>query len=126
MSQTRQEQLLREKPVFWGFLGVGILSLLGGILMFVQIVREEKQERLIPPDMQLLFTTVYSQQNILRNERGVYTPALIELGVNQETCRRYECLLTLKDGGQDYLFRMKRDDRTWVIQSRSPQPTEEK
>jgi hypothetical protein len=76
--------------------------------------------------VQVLFTTVYSAQNLMRNERGVYTPALSELGVDQEACRRYNCLLTLSQDGKDYRFHLEKDVRAWTMRSGSPVPQEEK
>lgn len=124
--ETRTQLILREKPVFWGFLAVGFISLLGGIVMFFQVAREMKAEITVPTDVQVMFTTVFTTQNLLHNERGVYSPALSEMGVEAEMCRRYNCLLTLEEAGKNYKFRLEKDDRVWVTHAASPMPVEEK
>lgn len=115
-----------EKPVFWGFLAVGFIALAGGIVMVFVVARDYKAEQGAPSDMGLVFTQVYSNQNLLKNERGKFTPALSELGVEQDKCRRYECLLTLAPDAMSYKFKMTKEGRTWYIESKSPVPKEEK
>lgn len=91
--------------------------------MFVKVVPPREPEN-IPRDVTLLFTQVFSQQNLIRNERGTFTPALNEVGVSQDQCRLYRCLLTVKEGGKDYEFRLTKEDRSWMIRSTSPKGQE--
>ncbi len=114
-----------KSKIFTGYLVIGFASLVGGIFMFVFIVLpQSKPISGVPRDVQLLFTEVFSQQNIIRNEVGRYSPALVQLNVDQETCRRYSCLLTLNPTGLDYVFRLSKDGQTWAIGSKSPMPKE--
>lgn len=113
---------MREKPSFWGFMAVGFIALAGGIVMFVKVVPIGAPEGGVPRDVQMIFTQVYSAQNLIRSERGKYTPALIEIGVDQETCRRYSCLLQLTAEGANYDFRLAKDGQAWFIQAFSPVP----
>ena len=120
-------QQLREKPVFWGFIGVGLVSLAGGILMAAQVAREMHAEKTdMPPEMSMMFIDVFSAQNILFNERGTYSASDIEVGVDQEKCRQYECLLTLAPDGKDYTFKMTKGGHSFHIRAKSPIPVEDK
>ncbi|MGZ3694307.1 MAG: hypothetical protein ACXWQO_08990 [Bdellovibrionota bacterium] len=118
---------LREKPVFWGFLGIGFISLFGGIIMAGQVAREMKADKSdIPPEMGMIFIDVFTGENLLFSERSKYAAALNEVGVNQDKCREYNCLLTLAPDSLNYKFQMSVDGRTWFIQAKSPVPVEEK
>ncbi|MGE3262511.1 MAG: hypothetical protein AB7K68_12090 [Bacteriovoracia bacterium] len=118
---------MREKPVVWGFFGVGLIALAGGIVMAVQVARDMRADKSdIPPEMGMVFIDVFSAQNLLRSERGKYSAALNELGVEQDKCRMYSCLLTLAPDALNYRFKMSTNGRTWFIQAQSPIPAEEK
>jgi hypothetical protein len=120
MSMQAFEKL--DRRVF-GFMAVGFLSLIGGIFIFAFIVVPQRQPQSgVPRDVQMVFTQVFVHQNLLRNETGRFSPALIQLGVGQEECRRYNCLLTLGGDAQDYEFRLSKGDQTWLIRSNSPVP----
>lgn len=115
---------LGEKS-FWGYLAVGLFSLLGGIAVFIfLVIPDRKPESGVPRDVQVAFTNMYMNQMNAKNELGRYTPALIQLDVDQDTCMRYRCLLTLTPDGQDYTYKLSRGDQTWEIHSRSPVPKE--
>jgi hypothetical protein len=121
------KQLLREKPVVWGFFGIGLISLLGGIIMAGQVAREMKADKSdIPPEMGMIFIDVFTGQNLLFSEREKYSAALNEVGVVQDKCREYSCLLTLDPDAKNYKFRMSVNGRTWHIQKQSPIPVEDK
>lgn len=110
---------------FWGYMTVGFISLFGGIAVFMFLVVPDREPANgVPRDVQIFFTNVYMDQNNIKNETGRYTPALIQLNVEQEYCRRFNCLMTVAADGQDYEFRLSKDGRTWAIHSRSPKPTE--
>jgi hypothetical protein len=118
---------LREKPVVWGFFGVGVISLLGGIVMAMQVAREMRAEKPdIPPEMGMIFIDVFTGQNLLFSERGKYSAALNEVAVPQDKCREFSCLLTLEPDAMNYRFKMSVNGRTWHIQKQSPIPVEEK
>lgn len=116
--------VLGEKS-FWGYLTVGLISLVGGIIVFIFLVIPDRQpESGVPRDVQVFFTNIYMNQLNAKNELGRYTPALSQLEVEQDTCMRYQCLLTLTPDGQDYTFRISKGGHTWAIHSKSPKPTE--
>lgn len=118
-------QLKDKDRNFVGFLVIGFASLVGGIFMFAFIVIPSvRPVSGVPRDVQLIFTRVFSQQNLVRRETGKYTPALITLGVDQEECRRYRCLLTLAPEANDYTLRLTQDEKSWEIRSSSPMPKE--
>lgn len=115
----------KQKKAFTGFFIIGVASFIGGILIFAMIVVPQlKPETGVPRDVQMVFTELFSRQSLIWKERGKYTPALIEVGVEQDQCSRYNCLLTLDPSGDDYLFRMSKDGQTWEIHSKSPVPKE--
>ncbi len=121
------KEILREKPVIWGFFGVGLIALLGGIIMAVHVARDMRAAKSdIPPTMGMMFIDVFSGQNLLFSERGNYTAALSELGVKQDKCREYSCLLTLDPDAKNYKFKMSVNGRTWHISKQSPIPVEDK
>jgi hypothetical protein len=113
-----------NKPVFFGLMGVGFLAMLGGIAMFVYVVPRDMDTGGIPRDVGLLFTNVFSQQILLKNERNRYAAALTEVGVDRETCDRFQCRLTVQPDGKDYIFRLSKEGHTWAIVSKSPVPKE--
>jgi len=115
---------LGEKS-FWGYLAIGLVSLFGGILVFIFLVIPDRQpESGVPRDVQVMFTTIYMNQLNAKNETGRYTPALTQLDVQQDECMRYECLLTLTPDAQDYTFKLSKGGHSWAIHSKSPKPTE--
>ena len=108
-----------------GYFIVGVASLIGGIFIFAFIVIPSlESDTGVPREMQMIFTDVYSRQGLLFNERKKYSPAQIEVGIDQETCRQYSCLLTVDPDGRDYVFKLSKGDQTWAIHSRSPVPKE--
>lgn len=110
---------------FVGFFVIGFASLVGGIFMFVFIVLpNSKPISGVPRDVQMIFTNVFSQQNLLKNETGRFSAALVQVGIAQEDCRRYSCLLTLNPAGDDYVFRLSKEGQVWQIRSKSPVPSE--
>lgn len=116
----------REKPVFWGFFAIGLIALAGGIVMAVMVAGQMRAEKSVPVDVGMLFTQVFSAQNLLRSERSKYSAALIELGVDQDKCRAYSCLLTLDPTATNYKFQLSKEGRTWYIHAFSPVPIEVK
>ncbi len=114
---------MRDHRSFWGFLLVGFLAMAAGIVMFVSVV-PKKDDGGPPREMTMIFVNAYSQQNLLFSERGRYSPALTELGIDQEMCRRYSCLLQLHPSGKDYELRLSQGERSWHIFSKSPVPKE--
>lgn len=116
----------QDKPVFFGFLGVGFLSLLGGIAMFAYVVPREMKTAGPPRDVGLLFTNVFTQQIVAFNENKRYAAALSQVGVSHETCARYGCRLTVPPDGATYVFRLSSGGRTWTITPKTPVPQEEK
>lgn len=110
------------KPVFYGFLAVGFLSLLGGIAMFIYVVPRDMDTGGVPRDMGMIFTEVFTQQLMLHNQNNRYAASLGEVNVDRETCDRYRCRLTTQPDGSTYIFRLSRDGRTWAIQPSSPVP----
>lgn len=110
---------------FWGYIWVGVASLLAGIVMFFFVVKRDMEiDEKVPRDVQLYFTIVYVNQNNFKNSTGRFNPALNMLEVDQEVCRRFLCLLTLTPDGQDYTFKLTRGEHTWAINSKSPHPKE--
>jgi hypothetical protein len=108
---------------FFGFIAVGVVSLIGGILIFIFVVVPERESIInVPRDVQMIFTQVFSQEGVFVNETGYFNPALTELGVEQEDCRRYSCLLTLSKDRKSYTFRLSKEGRTWQIGPKSPVP----
>ena len=114
-----------ENKVHLGYLIVGFASLIGGICMFFFIVVPQlKPVTGVPRDVQMVFTELFSQQDLVKRETGRFTPALIRVGVDQEVCRRYACLLTLTPASDGYEFRMAKEGKTWRISHHSPVPKE--
>lgn len=114
-----------ESKIHFSYLIVGFASLIGGIAMFAFIVVPQLQpETGVPRDVQLIFTELFSQQSLVRRETGKFTPALIQVGVNQDVCRRYSCLLTLTEKSDGYEFRLGKDGKNWHITHHSPVPKE--
>jgi len=110
---------------FVGFLVIGFASLVGGLIMFAFIVLPRvRPESGVPRDIQMIFTRMFSNQNLVRRETGKFTPALVTVGVELEQCRRFSCLLTLTPGQDDYVFQLTKDGQTWEIRSQSPVPKE--
>lgn len=94
--------------------------------MFIFIVVPSRNvEDGVPRDVQLIFTEAFSQQNMIRNEKGRYTAALLDLGLEKMGCERYSCLLTSAPDGNGYQFRLSKEGKTWVINNHSPVPVEE-
>jgi hypothetical protein len=120
----RKNAWLMDKAVF-GYIVVGIASLIGGIFIFSFIVVPQLQpETGVPRDVQMVFTEVFSRQSLLLKERGVYTPAMIEVGLDQDTCRKYECMMTVDATGKDYVMKLSKGGSSWQIHSKSPVPKE--
>jgi len=110
---------------FVGFLVIGFASLVGGIFMFAFIVLPRvRPESGVPRDIQMVFTRMFSNQNLVRRETGKFTPALNTVGIEQEECRKVSCLLTLAPGQDDYVFRLTKNGQSWEIKSQSPVPKE--
>ena len=65
-----------SKPVFWGFMTVGFLSLLGGILMFAYVVPKDLDANAPPRDVGVLFTEVFLKQLNIFEVRKRYAAAL--------------------------------------------------
>lgn len=123
-GKSDRNDWLGSKAVF-GYLVVGVASLIGGIFIFAFIVIPQLQpDTGVPRDVQLVFTEVFSQQSLIFKERGVYTPAMIEVGLDQETCRKYTCMMTVDATGKDYLMKLSKNGATWQIHSKSPVPKE--
>jgi hypothetical protein len=116
-----------DKKSYVGYLLVGFLSLFGGISIFaLVIVPDRKPESGVPRDVQVLFTEVFSNQSLIRTEMGRYTPALNQLGVEEDRCKRFSCLLTISNDGLEYTFQLSKENKTWLINSKSPMPQEKK
>jgi hypothetical protein len=116
-----------DKKSYVGYLLVGFLSLFGGISIFaLVIVPDRKPESGVPRDVQVLFTEVFSNQSLIRSEMGRYTPALNQVGVDEDRCKRFSCLLTLSSDGLDYSFQLTKEQKTWLIDAKSPVPKEKK
>ena len=114
------------KPVFFGFLAIGFLSLVGGIAMFIYVVPRDMDTGGAPRDVGMIFTGVYTKQMLLFNERHRYAAALSEVDVDRDTCDRYNCRLTVPPEGNDYVFRLGKNGRVWAMTSKTPVPKEEK
>jgi hypothetical protein len=122
---SEQKSGLFANKVIFGYFVVGVLSLIGGIFIFVMIVVPQLQPVTgVPREVQMVFTEVFSRQNLIYNERGVYSPAMIEVGLDQETCRKYTCAMTVDASGKDYVMKLTKDGQTWQIHSKSPVPKE--
>lgn len=125
MTEAQPSPRDLSKPVFWGFLAVGFLSLLGGIAMFIYVVPKDLDRDAAPRDASVIFTEVFTRQIQLFEDRKRYAAALPEIEVPSDVCERYHCRLTVPPDGQDYTFRLSRDDHTWLITSKSPVPKKE-
>lgn len=116
-----------DKKSYVGYLVVGFLSLFGGIAIFALVIVPDRNPPTgVPRDVQVFFTEVFTSQNLVKNELGKFTPALVQLGVDAERCAKYACLLTLAPDGANYTFQLSKDKRTWVMQAKSPMPEEKK
>lgn len=110
---------------FFGYMAVGFLSLFVGIAIFMLfVIPDRRPESGVPRDVQVLFTNVYMNQLNIKRELGHYTPALIQIDVDQDTCRSFSCLLTVAPDGQDFEFRAAKGGQIWSIHSKSPVPKE--
>lgn len=108
-----------------GYMVVAFLSLIGGIFIFAFIVIPQRRpETGVPRDVQHLFTNLYSDQLLVKNETGRFTPALITVNVPQDVCRRYDCLLTVAGDGLGYVFKLSKEGHRWEISQASPVPKE--
>jgi hypothetical protein len=116
----------QSKPVFWGFMAIGFLSLIGGILVFIYVVPKDIDPDAAPRDATVLFTEVYLQQLQFFQSHQRYAAALGEVSVDQETCNRYNCRLTVRADAKDFIFRISKDNKTWMITPKSPVPKLEK
>ena len=115
-----------SKPVFWGFMFVGFLSLLGGIAMFVYVVPQDLDRNAAPRDAGVLFTEVFMQQLELFQANHRYSASLSEVILDHDTCERYNCRLIVRADALDYVFRLRKDAKTWAITPKSPVPVLEK
>lgn len=116
--------MAKENRSFFGFLAVGFISLLGGIIMFIKVVPPREADGMPPRDMSMIFIQVFSQQANLKSGSLPFNPDISTMGVDTETCARYQCVFRLVDGGRDYDFRLTKNDRTWMINSSSPMAKE--
>lgn len=106
---------------FWGFLAVGFIALAGGIVMFFAVVPQRAAEIKIPRDVQLIFTQAYMQQNLIRNETGKFGG---DSGVGAEDCAAYRCAYELREGGRAYVLVLRKNERMWMMDEKSPQARE--
>lgn len=115
-----------DKPVFVGAMAIGILSLIGGVVMFIFVVPKGMQQTTggIPREINFLFTNVFSQQVIAYNESNRYAAALTQIGVDSQTCERYSCRLTVPPSGKEFQFRLSQGGHTWAIDQKSFVPRE--
>ena len=111
-----------SKPVFYGFMAVGFLSLLGGIAMFAYVVPKDMDPGSVPRDVGVIFTEVFTNQLQIFHDTKRYAAALSEVGIESERCNRYSCRLTVRPDGGTYIFRLTKDGRTWAIQPNTPVP----
>lgn len=109
---------------FWGFLSIGFIALAGGIVMFLVVVPERALELKVPRDVQLVFTGFYAQQNLIRNEKGVFSGDTVAAGIPADTCKQYGCAMELRDGGKGYLLVLRKDGKMWQMDDKSPQARE--
>ncbi len=114
------------KPVFWGFLTIGLLSLVGGIIIFIYVVPNDIDRDAAPRDATVLFTEVFLQQMKFFESHQRYAASLAEVNVERETCDRYNCRLTARADAKDYIFRISKAEKTWMINPKSPVPKLEK
>lgn len=116
-----------DKKSYVGYLIIGFLSLFGGVAIFALIVVPDRNPQSgVPRDVQVFFTEVFTNQSLVKNETGKYTAALVHLGVDAERCAKFSCLLTLQPDATDYTFQLTKENKTWVMQSKSPMPQEKK
>lgn len=113
-------------PSFWGLLGVGMVAMAGGIVMFVYVVPRDLDSHSagVTRDMALLFTNVFLEQKNHFNEKSRYAAALPEIQVKPEVCAQYSCRLTVPADGGSYMFRMSKDGRTYAITEKFNVPKE--
>lgn len=114
---------MTEKKQFWGYFVVGFTSLAGGIFIFLQVVPAGVMAVDVPRDVQMVFTQVYAQEQLHRNEKGRFTSDLGLLGA-QESCARYACAIQVSDDGKNYSLVLRKDGRMWVQDRHSPKPRE--
>ncbi len=109
---------------FWGFLSIGFIALAMGIVMFLVVVPERVRQIPIPPDVQIVFTTFFAQQSLIRNERGVFAGDTVTGGIPPETCKQYQCAMELREGGKGYLLVLRKGAQMWQMDEKSPQARE--
>lgn len=120
-----QAQQATEKKTFWGYVAIGFIALAGGIIMFaITVPKWDAAPGLAPPDVNMLFSKVYSIQANLRSGGFPFSPDLESIGVDQETCARFGCTMRLVDAGKDYEMRLSKNGRTWRLTSKSMIPEE--
>ena len=115
---------MQQDRSYFGFLWVGFFSLMGGIGIFFFFVAPRDGATAVPRDVQLMFTYVYSQEGLIRNEKGIYTDNLEILQVDKGDCEKYFCQIKLGADSKTYEMVAKKDNRIWVMQSVSPVPKE--
>ena len=113
-------------PSFWGLLGIGMIAMAGGIVMFVYVVPRDLATHSmgVTRDMALLFTNVFMEQKAHFNEKGRYAAALLELKVSPEACAQHSCRLTVPPDGASYVFRMAKDGKVYGITEKVNVPKE--
>lgn len=116
-----------KSRVFWGYTAVGFIAMAGGIVMFaVTVPNWSANPNDAPKEMTLLFTQVYSQQANLHSGGLPFSPGLAQLGVEEATCKRFQCTYQITEGGKDYEMRMSQEGRTWRISAQKMIPVEVK
>ena len=105
---------------------MGFLALLGGIVMFLYVVPKDLDPGAAPRDATVLSTEVYLQELRFFEVHHRYAASLAEVNVDRDLCDRYHCRLTLQADALSYIFRFTKDDKTWMIDPKSPVPKREK
>ncbi len=121
-SVTQQTPKDISKPVFFGFLVVGFLAMLGGIAMFAFVVPKDMNTGDVPRDVGVIFTNVFVKEMSFFTETNRYAASLGEIEIDRATCDKYNCRLTVQPDGQNYIFRLSKGGRTWAIEPKSPVP----
>lgn len=114
---------MTEKKQFWGYFVVGFLSLAGGIAIFLKVVPARVMGVDVPRDVQMVFTQIYAQEQLHRNEKGRFTEDLKLLGA-EESCQRFQCAIQVSADGNNYSLVLRKDGRMWVQDRHSPKPRE--
>lgn len=114
-----------NKKTFWGYIAIGFIAMIGGVVMFaITVPKWDKEEGAAPYDLVVVFSKVYSVQANLRSAGLPYSPSLENTGIEKETCEKFSCTLKLIDAGKDFEMRMTKGGRTWQLTSKSMIPEE--